>query len=66
MTLAEFVDRLNTYEGENIWEDIIRRHPQYDDEATTALDIVGASDTIALADGTIIDYAAHLQTWRVR
>ena len=63
-TLAQFVGRLNSYRGNNIWEDVIRRHPRYDDDATAAADPSGMSDTIILSDGSIIDYAHHLQTWR--
>jgi hypothetical protein len=66
VTVTEFVSQLNEYRGDNIWEDVIRHHPDYDDDATAEADPTGASDTICLTDGTIIDYNHQTKTWNPR
>ena len=63
--LAQFVEQLNAYDGDNIWEDVI--HPfGFDHDATALADPSGMSDLVILLDGTWIVYDEPTGTWRVR
>lgn len=42
---------LNTYTGENFWEDVVIDWPTYDEPATFAADPSRSSDVIMLTDG---------------
>lgn len=53
-TAAEIVDLLNGYEGDNVWEDVVKRMPEYDADATAELDPSFASDRIALQGGAVL------------
>lgn len=63
--IDEFVRALNEYQGNDIWEDLIRRHPAYDDNATFEADPFGQSDIIVLTDGTRIGHFAAERVWQV-
>lgn len=58
-TPAAIVDRLNTYRGDNIWQDVIYPLAAFDADA----DATGDSDGFTLADGTTITYIASEQRW---
>ncbi len=58
---GDIIERLNTYTGDNIWQDIIAGF----DLNETATDVIdkGANDRFVLADGTIIRYHYQLGMW---
>lgn len=55
-TTTQIVNRLNTYDGDNIWQDIIWKLDSYDPDATEAADPNCASDVVILKDGSVIGY----------
>lgn len=59
---TQILDQLNSYGGNNIWEDVIRRLPGYDEAATAALDPSYASDVAVIA-GTTYRYDGQSQRW---
>ena len=59
---AQILHELNTYTGENLWQDVILGAPWYDDAATDEID-EGRNDRFAATDGTVIAYAAERQEW---
>jgi hypothetical protein len=56
MTATEILAQLNSYDGDNLWEDVVRALPNYDDAATEAADPDCHSDIIVLTDGTALYY----------
>lgn len=63
-TKTQILEKLNTYTGDNIWEDVIRGLPEYDDAATDAADPNYDSDIVVLTDGTEINYDEQRGIWR--
>jgi hypothetical protein len=62
--ITEITEALNGYDADpgNIWQDVILQLPEYDEAATDEIDN-GRSDRFALADGTVIRYAAETGRW---
>jgi len=58
------VSVLNDYRGPDIWEDVIREIPEYDEAATEEIDPGAASDRF-VAGGVIYQYDAATRTWHV-
>jgi len=50
---ATILVRLNTYKGENIWQDVIYQLDDLDHDRTEALDPNYQSDRFALTDGRV-------------
>jgi hypothetical protein len=63
--LREVVADLNEYEGENLWEDVARHIPGYDETATQELDPTYQSNVIALRDGTVLRHPESRGAWEV-
>ncbi len=61
MTSIEILEALNTYDGINIWDDVILCIPGYDEEATDLID-VGYSDRF-IADGIEYRHAHEIDRW---
>ena len=61
--MNETLNALNTYEGDNIWQDIIIDLPGYNEAYTAELDPSGASDRIAFDDGTVIAWSPQTGRW---
>jgi len=59
---ATLVDQLNSYQGENIWQDVILGH-DLDEAAIEAADPGAASNVIVLSDGTTIRHDARTGQW---
>lgn len=59
------LDQLNGYQGENVWEDLIKGLPGYDEAATAESDPGGASDRF-VASGVIYRYDAQSRRWIVQ
>ena len=61
-TAREIADRLNEYEAthtvpnHDIWNDVIRTLPEYDDEATSKADPNYESNIVVLTSGTRIEH----------
>lgn len=62
MTTTQILDQLNTYQGDNIWQDIILRLDAYDETGTDAID-TGRNDTFSLTTGPIIIWDYQRQQW---
>lgn len=62
MTATATITQLNSYTGDNIWQDIVE-HIDYDRAATEAADPADASDVIVLTDGTVIRYDHAAGAW---
>lgn len=63
MTLTESrLNILNTYSGDNIWQDVIWRLP-IDDDATDAVD-VGMDDRFFTTDGVLYFYVGESGLWK--
>lgn len=68
--IEEILHTLNTYEMEtepaqmNIWSEVIRLLPEYDDGATDVID-EGTGDTFMLKDGTVIQWDYMREAWVV-
>jgi hypothetical protein len=60
--LTEFIDRLNAYDGDDIWEDVICQHPDYDRAATAKAEPY----SVCLKSGVTIDYSYNLKSWQFR
>jgi len=58
------VDMLNSYSGDNIWQELILDLPGYDADATEAIDPGAASDRFAAA-GVVYRYDAASRAWHV-
>ncbi|MFY1599843.1 hypothetical protein [Micromonospora sp. WMMD737] len=59
---AAVVEQLNGYQGDNIWDDLIRKLDGYDDEATGALDPNYRSD-VCVIDGAILRFDQQTGEW---
>lgn len=62
MSTQEILDRLNTYAGENIWEDVINGLG-VDKAATDEIDPSYGSDRFVLTDGTRIAFDPQRKEW---
>ena len=65
---GELVEALNTYDGDNLWEDIVWAICGPDDVDTKASDRAGALQygyPIALRDGSAVIYDEARGTWYV-
>ena len=51
MDTTDILDRLNGYDGDNIWQDVILSGLDVDEDATNAADPGYRSDVIVLTDG---------------
>lgn len=58
------VGRLNAYDGEDIWGEVIRAQCAYDEELTDLVE-GGTSDALALVDGTVIRHDQQADRWGV-
>jgi len=56
------VDQLNSYEGDNIWQDVICDY-DLDEAAIEAADPGAASNVVVLSDGTTIRHDARTGQW---
>lgn len=63
-TAQEIADRLNAYEGDNIWQDVICGL-DIDQDAIEAADPNGASNVVILRDCTVIRWDAQCDEWYV-
>ena len=59
----QIIDALNTYDGGNIWQDVIRRLPEYNDALTASCDPTDQCDVIGLTDGTILAWRTDVDAW---
>lgn len=64
MTKAQLIEALNSYTGDNEWEDVIRLSGLLDEEATYEADPGHMSDIIVLTDGSVIIWDGPLGMWR--
>lgn len=64
MNTQEILDKLNAYQGDNVWQDIILHLDDYDEAATDALlgDVDG-SDRLVLTEGTMIRFDRSSRSW---
>jgi hypothetical protein len=64
---ATIVAQLNAYTGDDVWEDVIRRYPGYDDVATEAADPYarGGGTVIVLLDDSRIEWDEDEKEWRI-
>jgi len=60
-TTAQVIDQLNTYTGDNPWQDIILKL-DLDETATDEID-EGGNDRFVLADGSIIRWDPQTSRW---
>lgn len=61
MTTTNILDQLNSYDGDNIWQDIIYPLDSYSDELTEQIDN-GQNDRF-VADGTSFVFDAQTDRW---
>lgn len=61
--LDDFVDALNAYKGDNIWQDLIYGTTIDGDEIDSDLCIAGTGDIIYLKSGETILYHEHSKEW---
>jgi hypothetical protein len=60
------LDALNSYVGDNLWEDVLLRDiPGYDEAATERLDPGGARSDVFVADGLTYRYDRRRAEWIV-
>lgn len=64
MKKSELLKALNSYQGDNEWEDIIRPSGLLDEKATHEADPGYMSDIIVLTDGSVIIWDGPLGLWR--
>ena len=57
------LDALNAYRGDNIWEDVIYRHPDYD-EARTAEVEHGEGNYVVTRAGVVFRFEPRDHEWR--
>lgn len=55
-TAQQIADKLNEYDGDNIWQDVILHLDEFDADATEAADPNGASNVVALTNGDQLHY----------
>lgn len=63
--LERILVALNSYQDDNIWQDVILGLDAYDEAATDDLEGAGGSDRFALTDGTVIRYDQQRREWSV-
>ena len=63
MNSSTILVRLNTYKGENIWQDVIYQLDDLDHELTEALDPNYQSDRFALTDGRVFVCHLDIDKW---
>ena len=63
MNSSAILVRLNTYKGENIWQDVIYQLDDLDHELTEALDPNYQSDRFALTDGRMFVCHLDIDKW---
>lgn len=63
MNSSAILVRLNTYKGENIWQDVIYQLDDLDHEPTEALDPNYQSDRFALTDGRVFVCHLDIDKW---
>lgn len=63
MDTQSTIDQLNTYAGDDIWQDVIYGIDGFDMEATTEADPSDRSDVIVLTDGTRIEFDQRTGEW---
>ncbi len=63
MNSSAILVRLNTYKGENIWQDVIYQLDDLDHELTEALDPNYQSDRFALTDGRVFVCHLDIDKW---
>ena len=56
MTITTILAALNSYDGDNLWEDVVHLIPTYDHDRTCDEDTDARSDFLYLTDGTRIDW----------
>lgn len=61
-TTDAILDRLNSYRGDDVWNDVIRG-TDLDEAATDAADPTGASDVFVLTDGRTFRWVAQDGEW---
>lgn len=59
-TAADVVSWLRAYDGDNVWEDVIRELDGYDSDFTGLVNAYGYRDRFATADGDLFEYADEL------
>lgn len=61
--ITAILGRLNAYDGENIWEDVVRQLDEYDDRLTGLLDPGYQSSLIVLTDGNLVGWNPMVGRW---
>ncbi|MFG1918072.1 hypothetical protein [Micromonospora sp. NPDC048898] len=62
VSVGVWVNQLNSYQGDNIWDDLIRKIDGYDDEATAELDPSDRSD-VCVIDGAVLRFDQQTGEW---